>query len=35
MAGEVKIVNDITVLDNTGDYRGLDESYFLKTVIWP
>ena len=31
------VINDghITVLGNTGDYRGLDESYSLKTVIWP
>lgn len=41
IAEEVKIVNDITVLGTTGDYRGLanadllDESYSLKTVIWP
>ena len=31
------VINDghITVLGNTGDYRGLDESYSLKNVIWP
>ena len=41
MGVEVKIVNDVTVLGKAGDYRGLEnadllnESYSLKTVIWP